>query len=411
MPTPKEKTAAPPPIPPKEPSATLAIPPGPVPEESVEQALFRAEQRIRYRQGILKLIAASVEPNDVLIYGDPPNEHPYFTEHACRFILNAAGIKLSDPIMVPQRYDGKEGPYIDFEYWATILTSDGRFVRTMGNCATEDDFYSKRFRWICPDCKALTHYAKPKPRCSACGPVDAIKEAFHLPLTEVDVPSVKKKAMTNLWNQALRDLALMPSLDELKKAGMDTNKLKRVRFGDAKDSGAAPERSGAAEPTRKAPTAAPQTQTGVTSGTGGEKTASSPTKHNTSEGNPTPRPSQPAPPPKAVLPKRIESVRAAVAQNGDAKGNIYLRIVQAGQTLFCFDNRKMGEDERLFDILKDSEGQDAQLLVAEQTRKSDGKKFLAVVGALKIGDREWGTDGFPILRRERYQSEDADLPF
>lgn len=146
---------------------------------------------------ILKMIAKHIRPNEIRLFGT--NMH--FERSACEKILMWAGAKITNVRLVPDRIvDEKNEVYYDYEAWGTVEI-DGRVLEMMGNCSTRSDFFG-------------TVQGKLKP------------------LSEVDIPSIKQAAITNLWNQAcVRSLGLKSlTLDDLKAAGMDTSKISSVAY-------------------------------------------------------------------------------------------------------------------------------------------------------------------------------------
>src|SRR6267378_1212949 len=236
-------------------------------QDTVEMALERAQKQMYFRNQLLKLIAKQINPRDIYIYvlgvqclkcngtvkpsnsgpgyyckrcgvrkveETEENLEPYLSGSGCRFVLSSAGAKFSNPEIIEKQYEGTEGPYIDFEVWVTVETADGRCVRTMGNNATDDDFFAKRWRYICPNCEEPTILGYGE-SCRVHGQVKAKRDPYYLSLQEVDIPAVKQKAMTNAWNHAVRDLGFMPNIQHLKEAGVDIKKLRRIDFGQKKD--------------------------------------------------------------------------------------------------------------------------------------------------------------------------------
>jgi|SRR5581483_3502941 len=170
------------------------------PKQDTEQFLERANQHIQKRRGLVRLIAANVDPKDVVIYGNTPEKMTvHYAKNACKQILGWIEADIADLKITESRYDGKEGPYIIFEAHGTLILPGGRRISVVGSRATYDDFFGR-------------NYGK------------------ELPLEEVDIPSVRLAAITNMWNHALEDAGLKPSLAELKEAGLDLSKASYVTF-------------------------------------------------------------------------------------------------------------------------------------------------------------------------------------
>jgi hypothetical protein len=172
--------------------------------QTVEMALQRAEQHIQKRRGLVKLIAKNIDPRDVVIYGKPPKETVHYAKNACKQILSWIEADITDvEIKETRGFHTSKGPYVIFEAEG-LLTIGGRRVSIFGSRATYDDFFGRAY-------------------------------GEELPLEEIDIPSVRLAAITNMWNHALEDAGLKPSLEELKNAGLDLTKASYVNFKERKD--------------------------------------------------------------------------------------------------------------------------------------------------------------------------------
>lgn len=402
-------------------TASIAIPD----DQSVGQALARAEKQIQFRKGIVKLIAANIDERDIQLFGNGDNESLWLAKNACKQILSWAGARVEpDSIIQEKEYQGVEGKYIDFEVWATILTSDGRAVRTMGNRSTYDDFYAKRVRYTCPQCKSMTDYDR---GCPQHGKVRGIKEDYYLPLSEVDIPAIKQAAITNMWNHAVQDMGLMPTLDDLRIAGLDLKAQKRVDFKSNKqNSTQAP--AGGVTP-QAAPAAATQSHQPATrtAGTTSPSTA------------PAVPPSQKVDLPKAVIPGAPEKKQATPAKNGamplgkgivslvvpkvtqpkenkEGKlvggGNPFLEVHQNGNFLYCFkasEIETVDGPRKIFELIGESVGRFCDFTI-ETSKKESKKPLHSIVGAMCIGRYAWDEQGQPAMPSIS-QLPDEDIPF
>ena len=168
-----------------------------VPEEGLTNSVSNAEATIERANIILKLIAKHIRPTEIRLFGD--NLH--FERGACEKILMWAGAKIKHVRLDKDRIiDEKNEVYYDYEAWGTVEI-DGREIELMGNCSTRSDFFG------------------------------TTKDGYK-PLSEVDIPSIKQAAITNLWNHAcVRSLGLKSmTVEDLKLAGMDITKIGAVAF-------------------------------------------------------------------------------------------------------------------------------------------------------------------------------------
>ncbi len=167
-------------------------------ENNITVSASQAEATIERAKMILKLIAKHIRTTEIRLFGD--NLH--FERGACEKILMWAGakIKMDHNFNHERIVDEKGDVYYDYEIWGT-LEIDGRTIDVMGNCSTRSDFFGT-------------------------------KGGEFKPLSEIDIPSIKQAAITNLWNHAcVRGLGLKSmTLDDLKAAGMDTSKIGSVSY-------------------------------------------------------------------------------------------------------------------------------------------------------------------------------------
>lgn len=162
----------------------------------------RIDNIIEKRKIILKLIAKHIRPTEIRLFGD--NLH--FERAACEQILSWAGARVENVHKEVEIITDDEGTYRDYEMWGTVRFGDDRSLEVMGNCSTRSDFYGVR---------------KGKDG-----------KEYYLPLHEVDIPSIKQAAMTNMMNHAcVRSLGLKAiTLEDLKMAGMNVDMVKKVEF-------------------------------------------------------------------------------------------------------------------------------------------------------------------------------------
>lgn len=396
------------------PPVTLAAPN----DESPEQRLAKAEKQIAFRKGILRLIAANIEPSDVVLFGKEGEENVHLTKHACKQILSWAGITVQpDNNIIEKRYEGEEGPYMDFEVWATWFTPDGRYYRSMGNRATFDDFYAQRTKYVCPKCNAETSY---EGGCPEHGKVRSIKRTAYLPLTEVDIPAIKQAAITNLWNHIVDDAGLKPSLRELKEVGFKFSQAgARVNFNkDSKQ--APPDQKREASP--KAEAAPPQSNTAA-SATPKQDNNGVPRANIPGDSTPKTEPEKKG---RARKPQQLSTFGGYISQvwlntkEKDGTNYRYVKLIQNGRTLLCFHDGPCvtrDGDLNLLDLIAKMKSRYCKFLVKATGQGSQTKFYIE--GALQIGSYAWTEDGMPIKEpamppegsSKDYQASDEDIPF
>lgn len=397
------------------PAAAAAIAPN---GQTVEQMLAQAERSVAFRKGILKLIAANLEPTDVTLYGEGDKQTVHLTKHACKQILGWAGITVQpDSGFLEKRYDGVEGPYIDFELWGTWIRGMQAY-RTMGNRSTYDDFYAKRNRYICSAkengsdeiCGATTDYER---GCPQHGKVRSIKESYYLPLSEVDIPSIKQAAITNLWNHVVEDAGLKPSKKELLAVGFRFDEVKdRVTFDGDKNKQSSGNSSAATTSSAVKP-AASKDAAKPTSAPG--NAASTPQAKSTLPKE-VEKQSQQLPVGKGIISDAFKNVTRANAQ-GKGGGKPYVKVVQNGHFLFCYHNSEIETRDgakNLLDLIVSVKGQFCEFVVS--TKQKDGQPMHTIDGARRIGVYEWDEQGQPVVQRREpgddgYEATDEDIPY
>lgn len=400
---------------PAESTAIVAAPPAAIlpADQTVEQMLARSEKQVAFRKGILRLIAANLEPDDIALFGEGEKESIHLTKPACKQILSWAGITVQpDSVIQEKRYEGVEGPYIDFEVWATWMTPDGRYYRTMGNRSTYDDFFAKRTKWTC-ECGSDVRWENRTATCLAAGHKGkAEKTTYYLPLSEVDIPSVKQAAITNLWNHVVEDAGLKPSKRELLAVGFKFDEVKdRVKFGSDKPSSS----TSSQKPQTSSPTGAAATQS---------QTAAPASKQEPAKKQPPKQTKKAAgelPVGKGIISEAYRAVTKAKKdpKTGEMKGGgrPYVRVVQNGFFLFCYHDKDVETRDgakNILDLIVANIGQFCEFIV-ETKPGGDGRDTHYINGANRIGVYQW-ENGEPLpIQRERepgeYEPSDEDIPF
>ncbi len=180
-----------------------------VPENDITTSATNAEATIERANMILKLIAKHIRPTEIRLFGNEGAKNIHFERGACEKILMWAGakIKMDHKFNTERIVDEKGDAYYDYEIWGT-LEIDGRTIDIMGNCSTRSDFFGT-------------------------------KGGEYKPLSEIDIPSIKQAAITNLWNHAcVRGLGLKSmTLEDLKAAGMNIEKIGSVAYSQGSQGG------------------------------------------------------------------------------------------------------------------------------------------------------------------------------
>lgn len=123
---------------------------------------------------------------------------PYLQYTGTTKIAGAYGLSFDPPeYMKSFGEHPEEGPFVEFEVM-TMVHYNGRSLPEIGSASSRDDFFSKRKKWNDQTQKS---------------------EIVRLPVSEVDLQDVKKKALTNLLNRAVKNmLGISYTWDEIEEA-------------------------------------------------------------------------------------------------------------------------------------------------------------------------------------------------
>lgn len=390
-----------------------ALAPAPTPQ----QVLDAAERQIAIRKGYMKLIASSVRPEEVLVFGGKDREEVYLPERVCRNILNWTRCRVSfEGPMEEHRYTSPDGEFIEFVQNALVIDPTGFEMSILGNRSTRDDFFGLAGKeHKCPVCKKDAKYDFPWQGAKFKGwfcpdhPRAKPDEIVHyLPLFDVDIASVRKSAITNLWNSAVKAIGLQPSLLDLKDAGMDIAKVQRVEFGSKRRE---PNESGPATPAQE------QKKPATPSAPAGHP-AAAPAKP--AEAPKQTEETKPSGPERAEIPwsGKIDMVYSRGKDNQPLKsqrGSSYRKVVISGNTYFVFDNKQMPIDDGkvktpLFELLDQAKAGTAIEFTATESKAKQGQSMWNITKVLRIGNLEWDETGIPVLRRDPPMREPGDEP-
>lgn len=352
---------------------------------SADEMTKRAEEQIKLRKAYVRLVAQELRPEDCIMFG----EEVYIPAKPCRDILSWARINVKLEPMTEHRYSSPDGEFIIFEVGAKLTDQNGREIDILGNRSTRDDFFGIAGKQrICPECKIQCEYGLPwdgaKYKSYYCKQHPRVKpeEIVHYkPLYDVEIGDVRKAAVTNLWNKAIKAIGLAPTIEDLAAAGVDVKKIKKpFEFGSSKDN--QPKRESSPSHQEPKPTSnAPATQPSSSQ----QKPAS----------DPTPAP-EPPPSGEFFVKGQLQEVKASQTKE---KKQPFLALRVADKTLTAFDNKELVTDSRgskshAFVLLGKAKGQQVEFRVRQSG------KYLNVTKYMRIDTLEWDDDGILVLRRE-----------
>lgn len=141
-----------------------------IPAHQLEQTIARAEQFVKFVQRIIKLAIGMTNTEDWI----DQNGTPYLEASGCAKIARGFGIRLYDPKVDKDTVEDDKGFY--YIYRVTVSGEwQGNTVTEIGTCSTRDKFFAQR-------------------------------NGEPLPLSEVDLTNVQKKAHTNALNRLTKRL-------------------------------------------------------------------------------------------------------------------------------------------------------------------------------------------------------------
>ena len=167
-----------------------------------------AGEHVKIMEGLRQVFLGYLTPNDIVRLG----KTPYLTESACQKAAQIYGVSLRDTHVEQNTYSDERGPVVTFFATVTATFRD-RAITEIGSASTADDFVNG----------------------TETGP-DGQRRPRRLPLSEIDVPNVRKKAATNAMGRAIRKiLGLAFTWDELEAAfrsrGKTTGGIAGVTYG------------------------------------------------------------------------------------------------------------------------------------------------------------------------------------
>lgn len=388
------------------PVQTIVVQPSPlVPAAppSPEEMEKLAEAQIKIRKAYVRLVARELRPQDILVFG----EEVYIPAKPCRDILSWARIRVKLSPMEEHRYGqgSPDGEYIIFEIMATLTDQNGREVDVIGNRSTHDEFFGIAGKdRVCPECHNQIVWRKFKPEderdsafCTTAGCsknngrwVRPEEKIHWLPLADVEIGDVRKAAVTNLWNKAIKAIGLAPTLQDLQEAGMKIDQVKRIGFNSNSQK--------ASPPTQKA---IPQAQQTNQPSANQSKSPAAPNASSTNSAQPPAFQKE-----TKRINGNIEEYRKGVAAN--AAKSPYRVLTVRGTAYFLFHNTEMAvngkEKLRLFDILDGAAPSAQKPLVhfsADSSLKANTNEVRwNITQFFMINRFEWETDGTPVLRRD-----------
>jgi len=144
-----------------------------LPENNVEQIINRADKFVGFLNRLKLIALKATNGHDWSVLGG----NPYLTDTGARKIGQVFGVQFKN--IRTEREELNDGNGRTDLYFTTygVAEWNSKSIEEMGTGSTKDKFFAKRTR-------------------------DG--EEFLLPVSEIDIPSVKKKSVTNFYNRAIK---------------------------------------------------------------------------------------------------------------------------------------------------------------------------------------------------------------
>ena len=164
-----------------------------------ENALQFAEKQIQLQNRAKALAIQATNDRDWCAQGD----FPYMLDSGAMKIAALFGVGISDIEVEKEIGDDEKGRWVMYNAQC-IMTFQGRSIIADGSASSRDDFFASR--WV--DNQKVT-----------------------LPIEEINLTHVRKKAVTNMKNRGVKSLlGLKFTWEDLGKNGVDLTKIAKVKY-------------------------------------------------------------------------------------------------------------------------------------------------------------------------------------
>ena len=170
-----------------------------VPEMDLELAIKRAEQNVEIYNRIKMVSLQVTKPSDWVLQGGTV---PYLMERGAQNIANMWGVNITTDEPKFHWVEDEKGKYYMYTVHGRAHARQlGRVIEDEGICTSRDKFFGRTS--------------------------EGFKE-----LSEVDLPNVRRKAMTNLYNRLIKRVTglINVTLDDLKAAEFDIGAMATVTY-------------------------------------------------------------------------------------------------------------------------------------------------------------------------------------
>jgi len=186
----------------------------------VETELARIEQNIELFNRVKRLALKLTKPSDWVLLGDTP----YLMDKGAENIAIAFGVDIFDVSLRQEWAEDEKGRYYYFVARGKARSKKlDREIEDIGVCSQRDRFFGMLG--------------------------GELKE-----LAEVDIANIQRKAVVNLYNRLIKRIVGLTgvTLDDLKEAGINLERVARVTYKSSKTTPAQKENGGAVELSREA---------------------------------------------------------------------------------------------------------------------------------------------------------------
>lgn len=148
--------------------------------EGIEQQTKRIEKYVESQVRIRRACIRVTNCNDWI----DQEGKPYMAWTGASKIAGIFGVSYDTPKFTQTAMADDKGEYINITA-DTLIRYGGRSVPEIGSCTTRDQFFAQRSKY---------------------NEETKQKEKYYLPLSEIDINDIRKKALTNMLNRGLKSL-------------------------------------------------------------------------------------------------------------------------------------------------------------------------------------------------------------
>jgi len=174
---------------------------------NIEEIEKRAQNYVNVQNSIRKIAITATNNNDWIDQGGKP----YLQWTGTSKIARSLGVSYANISYESRKEEDEQGVFLIVECMGTVLFNGAQIIE-IGTGSSRDSFFGVRSRF-----NQETNQ----------------KEKYFLPMSEVDICNIKKKALTNFMNRGLKSIVgLSFTWEEVEAAGISRNAAGSVNYGN-----------------------------------------------------------------------------------------------------------------------------------------------------------------------------------